>query len=42
VSFEKYSAQTPEKLRKKSCLNYKSAALDQLSYAGAARYESRF
>jgi hypothetical protein len=23
-------------------LNYKSAALNQLSYAGAARYESRF
>jgi hypothetical protein len=42
VSFEKHAAQHPEKLRKKPSLNYKSAALNQLSYADAASYESRF
>ena len=32
---EKHAAQRREKLRKSFSLNYKSAALDQLSYAGA-------
>jgi hypothetical protein len=34
--------QCSESTRKNSFLNYKSAALDQLSYAGAAPYQSRF
>jgi hypothetical protein len=34
--------QAGENPRKNSFLNYKSAALNQLSYAGAAPYESRF
>jgi hypothetical protein len=34
--------QSSETLRNSLDLNYKSAALNQLSYAGAARYESRF
>jgi hypothetical protein len=34
VSSEKHTAQRHEKLRKNSLLNYKSAALNQLSYAG--------
>jgi hypothetical protein len=39
---EKHSMQRSEKLRNSLGLNYKSAALNQLSYAGAAPYESRF
>jgi hypothetical protein len=39
---QKHAAQHPEKLRKKPSLNYKSAALDQLSYAGVSRYQSCF
>ncbi|PYS68903.1 MAG: hypothetical protein DMF73_15880 [Acidobacteria bacterium] len=35
LSSEKHAAQCREKLRKSFSLNYKSAALDQLSYAGA-------
>jgi len=34
VSSEKHAAQHPEKLRKNPSLNYESAALNQLSYAG--------
>ena len=34
--------QSSETLRNSLGLNYKSAALSQLSYAGAASYESRF
>jgi len=34
--------QSSETLRNSLGLNYKSAALNQLSYAGAARYENRF
>jgi hypothetical protein len=34
--------QADENLRNSLGLNYKSAALDQLSYAGAAPYQSRF
>jgi len=34
--------QSSETLRNSLGLNYKSAALNQLSYAGAASYESRF
>jgi len=40
VVSEKHAAQGHEKLRKRPSLNYKSAALDQLSYAGTAPYES--
>jgi hypothetical protein len=39
VSNDMQSSETP---RNSLGLNYKSAALNQLSYAGAARYESRF
>jgi len=35
-------AQHYENKRKTFLLNYESAALNQLSYAGAARYENRF
>jgi hypothetical protein len=35
-------AQASENPRKNSFLNYKSAALNQLSYAGVSPYESRF
>jgi len=34
--------QSSETLRNSLGVNYKSAALDQLSYAGTAPYESRF
>jgi hypothetical protein len=34
--------QHSENVRKSSFLNYKSAALNQLSYAGVSPYESRF
>ena len=36
------AVQSSETLRNSLVLNYKSAALNQLSYAGAALYESRF
>ena len=35
------AVQSSEKMRNSLGLNYKSAALNQLSYAGAALYESR-
>jgi len=41
LSSEKHAAQRREKLRKSFSLNYKSAALNQLSYAGILIYESR-
>jgi hypothetical protein len=39
---EKQAAQNREKLRNPFSLNYKSAALNQLSYAGIFPYESRY
>src|SRR5262249_61780318 len=42
VSSEKHAAQYPEKLRKKLSLNYKSAALNQLSYAGVPHTKAVF
>jgi hypothetical protein len=42
LTYKKHTAQRREKLRKTFSLNYKSAALDQLSYAGVPTYESRF
>jgi hypothetical protein len=42
LASEKHAAQHHEKVRKNSLGNYKSATLDQLSYVGAAAYESHF
>jgi hypothetical protein len=39
---EKHVAQSGEKLRKNSLGNYKSAALNQLSYAGASPIRKSF
>jgi hypothetical protein len=41
LTSEKQTAQHRENLRKNSLGNYKSAALNQLSYAGILIYESR-
>jgi hypothetical protein len=42
VTSEKHAAQHSEKLRKPFSLNHKSAALDQLSYAGAPYMKAAF
>jgi hypothetical protein len=42
LSHERSLCETVKNCAKKSCFNYKSAALDQLSYADAAPYQSRF
>jgi len=40
-TYEKRAMQSYEKMRNSLGLNYKSAALNQLSYAGILTYESR-